>query len=110
MNLKHFPDDYFGDRFTLSDLSLPRQAKGYAVQMLDTDKILDRTTGQFFALRTTELAGLFDTFDEAHAAASQWVSENCPTPQEHPLAIVPASFDDDLKRHILIYGVLCGQP
>jgi hypothetical protein len=26
------------------------------------------------------------------------------------LAIVPADYDPILQRHVLIYGVLCGQP
>lgn len=105
-----FADDFFGDRFSLENLPLPRQARGYAVQMLDTDTLLDRMSGFFYPLRSAQLDGLFVTFDEAHAAASQWVSTHCNTPDEHRLAIVPASFDDELRRHVLIYGVLCGQP
>ena len=78
--------------------------------MLDTDQLIDRLSGGFFSLRSPDLHGLFTTFDEAHAAASAWVAKHCPEPHEHPLAIVPASYDDDLQRHILIYGVLCGRP
>lgn len=106
----YFPDDFFGDQFTLSDLPLARQARGYAVQMLDTDTLLDRHSGNFLPMRSAQLAGLFTTFEAAHAAASHWVATACATPEEHRLAIVPAGFDDELQRHILIYGVLCGQP
>jgi hypothetical protein len=31
-------------------------------------------------------------------------------PDAHRLAIVPVGYDDLLQRHVLIYGVLCGQP
>ena len=103
-------EDAFGDRFTLAELPLPRPPQGYAVQMLDTDKLLDQRSGNFLPVRSSQLAGLFASFDEAHSAACAWVENHCSTPEEHRLAIVPASFDDVLKRHILIYGVLCGQP
>jgi hypothetical protein len=106
----HFPDDFFGDRFTLGALPLPRQASGYAVQMLDTDRLLDEDSGEFLTMRTPALQGLFVSFAAAHAAASRWVNQHGTTPEEHRLAIVPASFDAELKRHVLIYGVLCGQP
>ncbi len=105
-----FPDDFFGDRFVLEALPLARQASGYAVQMLDTDHLLDKQAGEFLTMRTPKLQGLFCSFDEAHAAASCWVNKNCAAPEEHHLAIVPAYFDNELKRHVLIYGVLCGQP
>jgi hypothetical protein len=105
-----FPADAFGDRFALDDLPLARVAAGYAVQMLDTDQLLDRATGLFLPVRSLQLHGLFDSFDEAHAAAASWVLGHCPTPDEHRLAIVPASFDDLLNRHVLILGVLCGHP
>ena len=36
-----FAADAFGDRFALADLPLPRPPRGYAVQMLDTDTLLD---------------------------------------------------------------------
>ena len=105
-----FPDDAFGDRFNLADLPLPRAAAGYAVQRLDTDTLLDRITGDFLPVRAAQLQGLFESFDEAHAAAGRWVVSYCATPAEHGLAIVPADFDPLLQRHVLIYGVLCGQP
>lgn len=105
-----FAEDAFGDPFTLEQLPLPRRARGYAVQMLDTDTLLDRVTGNFLAMRTPGLDGLFVSFAAAHAAASGWVATHCATPAEHRLAIVPAGFDDDLQRPILIYGVLCAQP
>lgn len=106
----NFPDDFFGDRFDLAGLTLPREARGYAVQMLDTDTLLDRNTGHFHSIRSPHLDGLFDSFDAAHSAAACWIVSHADKPMEHQLAIVPASFDDDLNRHVLIYGVLCGQP
>lgn len=110
MTLFEFPADAFGDRFDLTDLPLPRAAAGYAVQRLDTDTLLDRNSGDFLPVRATQLQGLFDSFDEAHAAAARWVVSYCATPDEHGLAIVPADFDPILQRHVLIYGVLCGHP
>lgn len=104
------PDHAFGDRFDLNTLPLPRRAAGYAVQMLDTDTLLDRNTGDFLPVRAPHLDGLFSTFDDARFAATTWVDRHCPNPDEHKLAIVPAGFDPLLKRHILIYGVLCTTP
>ena len=105
-----FADDAFGDRFRLADLPLPRAAAGYAVQRLDTDTLLDRVSGDFLAVRSPDLDGLFASFDAAHAAASQWLVGHGATPEEYGLAIVPAAYDQVLQRHVLIYGVLCGQP
>ena len=105
-----FSSDAFGDRFALADLPLPRPARGYAVQMLDTDTLLDRSSGNFLPVRASELDGLFPNFDDAYIAASHWVETHCKSPLEHRLAIVPAGYDDVLRRHVLIYGVLCGQP
>lgn len=105
-----FAADAFGDRFALADLPLPRPPRGYAVQMLDSDTLLDRHSGDFLAVRSPALDGLFASFDEAYAAACRWVESHCRAPQEHRLAIVPAAYDDVLQRHVLIYGVLCGQP
>jgi hypothetical protein len=102
--------DTFGDRFALDELPLARIPAGYAVQMLDTDKLLDRITGTFLPVRSTSLSGIFDSFDAAHAAAQAWVESHCPNPYDHRLAIVPAGFDAVLNRHVLIYGVLCGHP
>lgn len=104
------PDNAFGDRFDLYALPLPRTAAGYAVQMLDTDMLLDRSSGQFLPVRSPVLNGLFDSFDSARLAAARWVDRHCPDPAEHTLAIVPAGFDPLLQRHILIYGVLCAAP
>lgn len=105
-----FREDAFGDRFTLADLPLPRPPHGYAVQMLDTDTLLDRHSGTFLPVRSSALDGLFATFDDAYAAACRWVETHCAAPDEHRLAIVPAGFDNVLLRHVLIYGVLSGQP
>lgn len=102
--------DAFGDRFALEALPLARMAAGYAVQMLDTDQLLDRLTGTFLPIRSAALHGLFDSFDAAYAAAHTWVQQHGPNPEDHRLAIVPASFDSVLERHVLNYGVLCGQP
>lgn len=104
------PPDAFGDSFDLAALPLPRSASGYAVQKLDTDTLLDQTSGNFLSVRSTSLQGLYPSFDEAHKAASEWVHNHGMINEEHNLAIVPASFDPLLKRHVLIYGVLCGQP
>ena len=105
-----FRADAFGDPFNLADLPLPRPARGYAVQMLDTDTLLDRTSGHFLPVRSVELDGLFASFDDAFAAACRWVEAHCSAPEDHRLAIVPAGFDEVLQRHVLIYGVLRGQP
>ena len=110
MNISPLPADAFGDRFTLEALPLARMASGYAVQMLDTDKLLDQLTGTFQPVRSATLHGLFDSFDTAYAAAQAWVVTHCQNPDDHRLAIVPACFDTVLNRHVLIYGVLCGQP
>lgn len=104
------PADAFGDRFVLADLPLKRPAVGYAVQMLDTDKLLDRHSGDFLPIRATPLDALFDSFDAAYAAAVRWTRQHCPEPSEHRLAIVPAGYDAAMQRPVLIYGVLCGQP
>lgn len=102
--------DTFGDRFALEALPLPRPADGYAVQLLGTDQLLDRVSGRFLPVRSSALTGLFESFDAARAAAEAWVAANCPVPEEHRLAIVPAAFDNILQRHVLIYGVLCDHP
>ena len=107
---QNFPADAFGDRFDLKDLPLPRPPAGYAVQLLDTDQLLDCESGRFIPVRSIGLMALFETFDDAHFAACIWVENYCPEPDEHRLAIVPAGFDPILERPILIYGVLCGQP
>jgi hypothetical protein len=110
MTCNNLPADAFGDPFLLETLPLPRAAAGYAVQRLDTDTLLDRRTATFLPVRSGALDGLFETFGTAHAAASAWVMKHCPPPGDHHLAIVPAGFDPELQRHILIYGVLCGRP
>lgn len=102
--------DTFGDRFTLSQLSLPREAQGYALQILDTDRIFDQITGNFLPIRTPALKALFSSFELAHAAASAWTNQHCPPPEDHRIAIVPASYDDFFQRHVLIHGVLCSTP
>lgn len=99
-------DDAFGDRFSLEDLPLPRSAAGYAVQRLDTDELLDKASGRFLAVRNPALDALFDSFDTAYAEARKWVKENPDISTDHGLAIVPATYDDKLHRHVLIYGVL----
>lgn len=110
METNRIPANTFGDRFELHDLPLPRAAAGYAVQMLDTDTLLDRHTGKFLPVRSEQLNGLFDSFDSAFTAAEAWVAENAAPLDEHCLAIVPASYDNYLERHVLIYGVLCSAP
>lgn len=102
--------DAFGDRFALEDLPLPRPGHGYAVQMLDTDTLLDRSSGKFLAVRDPALKALFASFDEAHGAARDWLREQGAGTDRYPLAIVPVSHDELLQRHVLIYGVLKRQP
>lgn len=103
-------EDSFGDCFDIAALPLPRPPAGYAVQMLDTDQLLDRNSGNFLPVRSPELRGLFDSFHEARVAALAWVEKHCPPPEEHRLAIVPAGYDQFRERHVLIYGVLCTRP
>lgn len=105
-----FPADAFGDRFDISSLPLPRPPAGYAVQRLDTDRLLDRLSGELHPVRTPGLNAIFDTFDAAFLAASQWVISHDADPRDHHLAIVPVGYDMVFNRPILIYGVLCAQP
>lgn len=104
------PPSLFGDPFTLEALPLPRPPAGYAVQLLDTDRLLDRLTGEFLPVRSSALQALFSSFSAAHAAAADWLERHGIRPEEHHLAIVPAGYDPLLERHVLIYGVLCDQP
>jgi len=104
-------DDAFGDPFTVDQLPLPRPGTGYAVQMLDTDTLLDRRSGRFLGVREAGLEALFDSFTEARAAAKAWLKSSWqPDGREIPLAVVPAYFDDLMGRHVLIYGVLTRTP
>jgi hypothetical protein len=105
-----FPANTFGDRFCLDSLPLPRRPDGYAVQMLDTDTLLDTLTGEFMPVRSASLKALFATFDAAFDAAAAWLTGQNMTATESRLAIVPAAYDQELGRHVLIYGVLCGRP
>jgi len=102
--------DAFGDRFDLAALPLARPGTGYAVQLLDSDALLDRDTGTFLPVRNSTLNGLFPDFDSAYAAARQWLELNNSNTETHPLAIVPACKDAQLERHVLIYGVLTRSP
>ncbi len=104
------PVDAFGDHFELNALTLPRQADGYAVQLLDTDCLLDKETAEFLSVRTSKLRGLFASFEAAHQAAVRWLQLSQTPLGEHEIAIVPASYDHALQRHILIYGVLRSKP
>lgn len=107
---ERYPDNCFGDRFDLSTLPLARTAVGYAVQVLDTDTLLDRKTQRFLPVRTPGLDALHCSFDSAHRAAAHWLDTQGADPAHHALAIVPVGFDTTLARPILIYGVICGQP
>jgi hypothetical protein len=106
----HFPANTFGDPFDLASLPLPRPARGYGVQLLDTDRLLDAKSGEFLPVRSPDLHATHASFAEAHAAAARWASRQGIAPGAHHLAIVPVGYDDLLQRHVLIYGVLCGQP
>lgn len=98
--------DSFGDRFDLAKLPLARPGSGYAVQYLGSDTLLDRQRRCFLSVRDPELNALFESFDAAFAAAENWLRHQESSAEEHPLAIVPADFDRELQRHVLIYGVL----
>ena len=104
------PADAFGDPFILETLPLPRPAVGYAVQWLDSDRLLDRRHDTFQPIRTPGLQPVFASFAAAHAAAAAWLAAQQIDPDEHRLSIVPLGYDPLLERHILIYGVLCGRP
>ena len=106
----HYPADAFGDPFDLGSLPLPRPACGYGVQLLDTDRLLDTGSGDFLPVRSPDLDAAHASFAAAHAAAARWASRHGMAPDAHRLAIVPVGYDDLLQRHVLIYGVLCGQP
>ena len=105
-----YPENSFGDRFDLVSLPLARTAVGYAVQVLDTDTLLDRRTRRFLPVRSPGLDALHSSFDDAHRAAADWLDSHGGDPAQHALAIVPVGFDSALSRPILIYGVICGQP
>lgn len=105
-----FPENAFGDPFDLARLPLPRPARGYGVQLLDTDQLLDKQRGEFLPVRTPGLDALFPSFEAARQAAGHWLHSHDVSADEHRLAIVPTGFDDVLQRPILIYGVLCAQP
>lgn len=103
-------EDAFGDRFDLDDLPLPRAGTGYAVQMLDTDTLLDHGSGNFLAVRDPALRALFESFEAARAAARAWLLRRNGGIDRYPLAIVPACYDFEMSRHVLIYGVLTQAP
>lgn len=103
-------EDAFGDPFALESLPLPRAGTGYAVQLLDTDRLLDRASGELLAVREPHLQGLFDSFESARAAARAWLQERNTTLEKHPLAVVPAFYDPTMKRHVLVFGVLTREP
>lgn len=104
------PDDAFGDPFLLDQLPLPRPAAGYAVQKLGEDQVLDAATGEFKTLRTPGIRALFPSHADAHKAAADWLSRHGMGPDQADLAIVPAGFDADMGRPILILGVLEPHP
>ena len=110
MHSNSFPADAFGDPFEINVLPLPRPAVGYGVQRLDTDTLLDPRQGRLVPVREAGLACRFARFDEAHAAAAAWLQTRETGADDHHLAIVPLGSDTFLERHVLIYGVLCGQP
>lgn len=101
-----YPPDAFGDRFDIRKLPLARPATGYAVQYLGRDTLLDQHCGTFLSIRDPSLCALFESFDLAHQAASQWLQTQNTNDQNHPLAIVPAFHDARFERHVLNYGVL----
>lgn len=106
----HFPDKLFGDPFDIERLTLRRPAQGYAVQKLNTDLLLDRQSGVFLPVRSADLKALFSSYQDACCAAECWLQNQQIASDEHELAIVPASFDPQLQRHILVYGVLRSEP
>jgi hypothetical protein len=104
------PVNAFGDPFDIRHLALRRPAGGYAVQKLDSDLLLDQLTAEFLPVRSPKLKALYSSFDDAHQAAARWLASQLNGIEHHNLAIVPASFDELLQRHILIYGVLRSTP
>ena len=60
---------------------------------------------EFLSVRTSKLRGLFASFEAAHQAAVRWLQLSQTPLGEHEIAIVPASYDHALQRHILIYGI-----
>lgn len=106
----NFPLNAFGDPFDILSLPLRRKAQGYAVQKLDTDLLLDQHSGTFLPVRSEQLDALFPSFRAAHKAAENWLGAQDISLDCHEIAIVPASYDNELHRHILIYGVLRSQP
>lgn len=105
-----FGADAFGDPYDVRSLPRSRPGMGYAVQLLDSDQILDRASGRFLSIRDPQLSGLFLSFHDAYAAARATVLAGKIDPREEPLAIVPAYHDATMQRHVLIYGVLTAQP
>lgn len=102
--------DAFGDPFDLEALPLPRAGTGYAVQYLDTDTLLDRHSARFLPVRHPDLDALHESFASAYAAARAWVAANNLETNDIPLAIIPASYDLNMKRHVLIFGVVNRSP
>lgn len=102
------PADAFGDPFVIERLPLPRPANGYAVQWLDSDRLLDIASGEFLPVRDPRLQGLHPSFASAFNAARDWQDRHAPSAA--PLAIVPAAYDREMQRHILIYGALPPDP
>jgi len=103
------PSHPFGDPFALDMPSLPRPASGYAVQLLGTDRILDRSSMQFLAVRDRALQGSFATFAEAEQAARAMAAA-VTDPETLPMGIVPVGYDSMMQRHVLIHGVLRAEP
>lgn len=103
-------DDAFGDPFSLADLPLPREGSGYAVQRLNTDLLLDQATDTFLPVRDPALRALYPSFAAARCAARAWIVAHAASLEEEPLAIVPATYDETMQRHVLIYGVLTSSP
>ena len=50
-----FPENAFGDPFDLARLPLPRPARGYGVQLLDTDQLLDKQRGEFLPVQKKDV-------------------------------------------------------
>lgn len=103
--------DAFGDPFDLERMPLSRSGTGYAVQQLGSDTLLDRVQKKLLPIRHPDLDALFESFDQAYEAARGWlVAHPAAIGSEIPLAIVPAFYDEQLHRHVLIHGVLPPSP
>jgi hypothetical protein len=105
------PTTPFGDCFPRRPAVAASTGSGYAVQMLDTDTLLDRITRAIFCRSVRRIApGACSTALTMPAPRRLPGLKPLPAAGGTSAGHRPAGFDDFLQRHVLIYGVLCGQP